>query len=54
MIGGLWLPVDPTFGQVGVDATHLKLLEGESTAELMPLVDIVGRIKAKILALEAP
>ncbi len=54
LIGGTWLPVDPTFGQVGVDATHLKLLEGESTAELMPLVDIVGRIRAKILSLEAP
>ena len=54
LIGGTWLSVDPTFGQVGVDATHIKLLEGESTAELMPLVDIVGRIRAKILSLEAP
>ena len=54
LIGGTWLSVDPTFGQVGVDATHIKLLEGESTAELMPLVDIVGRIRATILSLEAP
>lgn len=54
LIGGTWLPVDPTFGQVGVDATHIKLIEGESSAELMPLVDVVGRIKARIVAIERP
>jgi len=51
LIGGMWLPVDPTFGQVGVDATHIKLIEGESSAELMPLVDLVGRIRARVIAL---
>jgi len=50
LIGGSWLSVDPTFGQVGVDATHIKLIEGESSAELMPLVDVVGRIKARVIA----
>ncbi len=50
LIGGTWLTVDPTFGQVGVDATHIKLIEGESSAELMPLVDVVGRIKARVIA----
>jgi hypothetical protein len=54
LVGGAWLSVDPTFGQVGVDATHVKLIEGESSAELMPLVDVVGRIKAKIVAIERP
>ncbi len=54
LVGGTWLPVDPTFGQVGVDATHIKLLEGESSAELMPLVDVVGRIKARVIALDEP
>ena len=24
----VWLPVDPTFGQVPADATHIKLVEG--------------------------
>ena len=28
MGGDIWLPVDPTFGQVPADATHLKLIEG--------------------------
>jgi len=44
--------VDPTFGQVGVDATHIKLIEGESSAELMPLVDVVGRIRIRVLLAE--
>lgn len=52
LIGGTWLTVDPTFGQVGVDATHIKLIEGESSAELMPLVDVVGRIKARVISFE--
>ncbi len=54
LIGGTWLPVDPTFGQVGVDATHIKLIEGESSAELMPLVDVVGRIKARVISPDGP
>jgi len=49
-VGSGWLPVDPTFGQIGVDATHLKLLEGEQLSELLPLVDIVGRIRVEILS----
>ena len=31
-VGSGWLPVDPTFGQVGVDATHIKLLDGDRLA----------------------
>ena len=40
-----WLPVDATFGQSHADATHLKLLEGESPADLLPLVGLVGRLR---------
>ena len=40
-----WQPVDATFGQLHADATHLKLIEGEQAAELVPLVGLVGRIK---------
>jgi hypothetical protein len=50
-IGAAWLPVDPTFGQVGVDATHIKLLEGDRLADLLPLTDIVGKIQLKILSI---
>lgn len=48
-----WLPIDPTFGQVSADATHLKLLEGETWSDLMPLVDIVGRVKIVVNATES-
>ena len=44
-----WIAVDPTFGQIGADATHVKLIEGESPADLLPLVDLVGRLKVRRL-----
>lgn len=50
--GSGWLPVDPTFGQVGVDATHIKLIEGDRLADLLPLVDMVGKIRLQILSVE--
>jgi hypothetical protein len=40
-----WQPVDATFGQAHADATHVKLIEGETTAELLPLVNLVGRVR---------
>jgi len=40
-----WLPVDATFSQAHADATHLKLLEGEQPADLLPLVTLVGKIR---------
>ena len=45
-----WRPVDATFGQPHADATHLKLIEGESPADLMPLVGLIGRIRVASLA----
>ncbi len=51
-VQGAWLPVDPTFGQVGVDATHLKLLDGDRPADLLPLVDLVGKIRVEVLSVE--
>jgi len=42
-----WIAIDPTFGQIGADATHVKLIEGETPADLLPLVDLVGRLKAE-------
>jgi transglutaminase/protease-like cytokinesis protein 3 len=40
-----WQPVDATFDQAHADATHVKLIEGESAAELVPLVNLVGRVR---------
>lgn len=51
-VNGQWIAVDPTFGQIGVDATHIKLVEGESAGDLLPLVEIVGRVQARVLAVE--
>lgn len=51
-VDGRWLRVDPTFGQTAADATHVKLLEGEMLADLLPLIDWVGKLKIRVLALE--
>jgi hypothetical protein len=50
MAGRGWQPVDATFGQRRADATHVKLIEGESVAELAPLVSLVGRLRAPHVA----
>jgi transglutaminase-like putative cysteine protease len=53
-VAGAWLAVDPTFAQVPADATHLKLVEGETLDELAPLTDWIGRLKIRVLAAEPP
>ena len=52
LAGGAWRAVDPTFGQIAADATHIKLLEGESLADLMPLMDWVGKVRIRVLNIE--
>jgi transglutaminase-like putative cysteine protease len=52
LVEGRWRAVDPTFGQSLADATHVKILEGETLAELTPLLDLVGKLKIRVLALE--
>lgn len=51
-VDGKWQAVDPTFGQRRADATHLKLIEGEHLAELVPLVDLIGKIRIEVRAYE--
>lgn len=46
---GRWIAVDPTFNQVGVDAAHIKLVEGHDWTSLLPLGKVVGQIKIKIM-----
>jgi len=43
-----WISVDPTFNQVGVDATHIKLVEGPSWISIVPLGRVVGRVNATV------
>ena len=52
IVDGRWVAVDPTFGQIPVDATHIKLLEGQNLSDLIPLVDMIGKLKVQILSAE--
>ena len=52
IVDGRWVAVDPTYGQIPVDATHIKLLEGQNLSDLMPLVDMIGKLKVRILSVE--
>ncbi|MRR54291.1 MAG: transglutaminase domain-containing protein [Deltaproteobacteria bacterium] len=47
---GYWLPVDPTFGEVPANATHIKLAEGDAPGDLAPLAVLVGVIRARVVA----
>jgi hypothetical protein len=42
---GRWIAVDPTSNQVGVDATHIKLIEGHDWTSLLPIATVVGKVK---------
>jgi len=50
LVDGRWHAVDPTFGQFDADATHIKLVEGETLGDLLPLVDVMGQVRARLLA----
>ncbi|MFT5685236.1 MAG: hypothetical protein ACI8RZ_006185 [Myxococcota bacterium] len=38
-----WVPVDPTFGQVPADATHVKLVEGDLDRQI-EIMGVMGRL----------
>jgi len=42
-----WQAIDATLGQTSADATHVKLIEGESLAQLAPLVGMVGKARVE-------
>lgn len=48
---GEWMELDPTFGQMRVDATHLALAEGELAGQ-MKLLGLIGRLQIEVLAEE--
>jgi hypothetical protein len=52
LVGTRWQAVDPIFGQAAADATHIKLVEGEDLADLMPLTESVGKLQLRVLAVE--
>jgi hypothetical protein len=48
---GEWHSLDPTLGQLTVDATHIKFIEG-GLSEQMKVLDLIGKLKIKILKIE--
>lgn len=46
---GKWVAVDPTFGEMPANATHVKLVEGESLQDLAPILCLIGRIRARVV-----
>jgi transglutaminase-like putative cysteine protease len=51
-VGTRWQAVDPIFGQRAADATHLKLVEGEDLADLLPLTESVGKLGLRVLEVQ--
>lgn len=49
-VDGLWYRVDPAFGGLSVDATHIKLMHGDTLAEIQALSDVIGRVSVRVLA----
>ena len=47
-LDGQWVALDPILGQLPADATHLKLVEGDTPADLLPLIELIGKIDIRI------
>ena len=48
LVENRWLSVDPIWGQIPADVTHLKLIEGHALQELAPLMEIIGKLSIQI------
>jgi transglutaminase-like putative cysteine protease len=46
---GQWVAVDPTFGQIPADATHIKLAEGDGPDDMAAIAGLVGRLGVTIV-----
>jgi len=46
---GRWLEMDPTLGQANVDATHVKLFEGE-LPDQMKLLGMIGQLSVEVIS----
>jgi len=46
---GEWMEMDPTWGQLTVDATHLALVEGELASQVK-LVKVMGQLRIEVVA----
>ena len=51
-LDGRWVAVDPTLKQLPAGATHFKIVEGHTPAELLPLVELIGKIDIRITEMD--
>jgi hypothetical protein len=51
-VNGHWRAVDPSFNQIEADATHITVAEGDSAADLLPLIEWVGKVRIRVLETE--
>jgi len=51
-VDGSWRAVDPMFAQPEADATHIIIVDGESAADLLPLLEWVGKAHIRVVAVE--
>jgi hypothetical protein len=48
-LNGTWVALDPTFGELPANVTHLKLVEGDSPEDMGLLAGVIGRLQAKVV-----
>jgi len=48
-LGQTWLPVDPTFGEVPANLTHIKLVEGDTPDDMGQLAAVIGRLRGAVI-----
>ena len=48
LLGDAWVAVDPTYGQLPADPTHIKFFEGSSQGDMAPIIAIIGRIRITV------
>jgi len=58
-VDGRWIPLDATLAAGGIGAAHLKLthsnLKGASAfSSLIPVLNVIGRLKIEVLQQEYP
>jgi len=44
-----WVAIDPAFGEIPADVSHIKLVEGDSHDEMGLLAGMIGRVRAKVV-----
>jgi hypothetical protein len=51
--GDVWLPIEPTFGQIPADATHIKVANGELDKQI-EIMGLLGKISLELVETPSP